>query len=406
MKRAGADFVLDAGSSDLVDAVKKATGGGIDVAIDNVGGEQFDAALRAAARDARLLVVGFAGGTILQIPANRILLKELDVLGVYWGDWAARNPAHNRENFDAMFALMRDGKLNPRVDATYAFADAAQAVADLHDGVSSERRRASARGAAKYVMTRSHAGLETCSRDFCVMIVAVGLLLATALVAKIEHVCIGGFQFAVSYEVWNGSCYATPQRAVAVFLNQHGAELTRAAQRFHIDERLIALAVAYEATENVHYSHFFGLTRSDGPGKVPYKASITEEGNPVAKQVETLGYLPKQTVDGRAKLLATPYGAFMYIAAIERAFADLRRAGGDLSCDPAALLRLYISTDIGYERRRQYLVGPREFQKNAIDAWVTEQLPWITARRIGSGRSNANNTARAECANTPKQEIR
>jgi NADPH:quinone reductase len=133
VKRAGADFVLDAGATDLVDAVKKATGGGIDVAIDNVGGEQFDTALRAAARDARLLVVGFAGGTIPQIPANRVLLKELDVLGVYWGDWAARNPAHNRENFDAMFAMMRDGKLHPRVDAMYAFADAPQAVADLHE---------------------------------------------------------------------------------------------------------------------------------------------------------------------------------------------------------------------------------------------------------------------------------
>jgi NADPH2:quinone reductase len=55
------------------------------------------------------------------------------VLGVYWGDWAARNPAHNRENFDAMFALMRESKLHPRVDATYGFADAPQAVADLHE---------------------------------------------------------------------------------------------------------------------------------------------------------------------------------------------------------------------------------------------------------------------------------
>src|ERR1700681_1046209 len=90
VKRAGADVVLDAGAADLVDAVKKASGGGINVAIDNVGGEQFDTALRAAARYARLLVVGFAGGTIPQIPANRILLKELDVLGVYWGDWASR----------------------------------------------------------------------------------------------------------------------------------------------------------------------------------------------------------------------------------------------------------------------------------------------------------------------------
>ncbi|MBV8298135.1 MAG: NADPH:quinone oxidoreductase family protein [Candidatus Eremiobacteraeota bacterium] len=132
-KRAGADVVLDSRAPELVDAVKAASEGGVHVAIDNVGGEQFDVALRAARRDARLLVVGFAGGTIPQIPANRILLKELDVLGVYWGDWAARNPAHNRTNFNAMFELIREGKLHPRVDATYAFEDAPQAVADLHE---------------------------------------------------------------------------------------------------------------------------------------------------------------------------------------------------------------------------------------------------------------------------------
>ncbi|HZW54516.1 MAG TPA: NADPH:quinone oxidoreductase family protein [Candidatus Elarobacter sp.] len=132
-KRAGADVVLDAGASDLVDRIKSASGGGIGVALDNVGGEQFDAALRAARRDARLLVVGFAGGTIPQIPANRILLKELDVRGVYWGDWAARNPERNRANFEALFALISDGKLHPRVDAAYDFAGAPQAIADLQE---------------------------------------------------------------------------------------------------------------------------------------------------------------------------------------------------------------------------------------------------------------------------------
>jgi NADPH2:quinone reductase len=130
-KRFGADIVVDAASATLVDDIKTATYGGIDVAIDNVGGEQFDATLRAAKRDARLLVVGFAGGTIPQIPANRILLKELDVLGVYWGDWATRNPPRNRANFDKLFGLIAEGKLHPRVDATYAFADAAQAIIDL-----------------------------------------------------------------------------------------------------------------------------------------------------------------------------------------------------------------------------------------------------------------------------------
>jgi len=129
--RSGADVALDASASDFVDRLKAAANGGIDVALDNVGGEQFDAALRAARWQARLLVVGFAGGTIPQIPANRLLLKELAVRGVYWGDWATKNAAANRANFAAMFALMKAGKLTPRVDATYAFADAPQAIADL-----------------------------------------------------------------------------------------------------------------------------------------------------------------------------------------------------------------------------------------------------------------------------------
>ncbi|HEX3468433.1 MAG TPA: NADPH:quinone oxidoreductase family protein [Candidatus Elarobacter sp.] len=132
-RHAGADVILDAGSTTLVDDVKEAGAGGIDVALDNVGGAQFDAALRAARRDARILVVGFAGGTIPQIPANRILLKELDVMGVYWGDWASRHPERERANFAALFELIADGKLQPRADATYAFADAPQAVADLHE---------------------------------------------------------------------------------------------------------------------------------------------------------------------------------------------------------------------------------------------------------------------------------
>ena len=132
-RRLGANVVIDAASSELVDAIKTASDGGVHVAIDNVGGEQFDAALRAARRDARLLVVGFAGGTIPQIPANRILLKELDVLGVYWGDWTARNPERNRANFERLFALVREGKLHPSIAATYSFEEAPRAIADLHE---------------------------------------------------------------------------------------------------------------------------------------------------------------------------------------------------------------------------------------------------------------------------------
>lgn len=127
----GADAVVAAEAADLVDELKRASDGGIDVALDNVGGAQFDAALRAARWRARLLIVGFAGGTIPSIPANRALLKEIDIRGVYWGDWAQRNPGAHRANFVQIFALLAAGKIAPHVDATYAFADAPHAIADL-----------------------------------------------------------------------------------------------------------------------------------------------------------------------------------------------------------------------------------------------------------------------------------
>jgi NADPH2:quinone reductase len=129
--RAGADVALDATAEDLVERIKAESDGGFDVAIDNVGGAQFDAALRSARWRARLLVVGFASGTIPQIPANRLLLKELDIRGVYWGDWVTRDPEPNRDNFAALFERIEKGTLRPTVDATYAFEQAPQAVLDL-----------------------------------------------------------------------------------------------------------------------------------------------------------------------------------------------------------------------------------------------------------------------------------
>ena len=131
MRAAGADAAIDANVSDLAKALKAASGGGIDIGFDSVGGEQFDAALRAANWGARLLVVGFAGGTIPQIPANRALLRELDIRGVYWGDWAKRNPAANRENMAHVFALVVAGTLPARIEATYPLERARDAIVDL-----------------------------------------------------------------------------------------------------------------------------------------------------------------------------------------------------------------------------------------------------------------------------------
>jgi len=128
-RAAGAAHVLTADDG-LVDAIKAATRA-VDVLFDNVGGDTFDAALRTLDWRARVLVVGFTSGRIPAIPSNRLLLREIDAMGVYWGPWSARAPERNRANFAAMFALRAQGKLHPTVHARYALADAPQAVEAL-----------------------------------------------------------------------------------------------------------------------------------------------------------------------------------------------------------------------------------------------------------------------------------
>jgi NADPH2:quinone reductase len=128
---AGAVHVLVAGPelrNELVELVEA-----VDVLLDNVGGEVFDGVLRTMAWRGRILIVGFTSGTIPAIPANRLLLRELEALGVYWGTWSEKHPAQNRANYEAMFELMREGALEPRVHAHYPFEEAGQAVADVFD---------------------------------------------------------------------------------------------------------------------------------------------------------------------------------------------------------------------------------------------------------------------------------
>jgi len=128
---AGAAHVLVDGE-DLAERVKT-TIGALDVLFDNVGGDQFDALVRTLDWNARALIVGFTSGRIPAIPANRLLLRESEALGVYWGPWSAKNPAANRENFAAMFGLRRNGTLRPRVHERYTLANAPAAVEALMD---------------------------------------------------------------------------------------------------------------------------------------------------------------------------------------------------------------------------------------------------------------------------------
>ena len=131
-KAAGADELIDYSQASLRDEIKRLSGGqGVDVIYDPVGGELFEQAVRGLAWNGRLLVVGFASGTIPQLAANLVLLKGAAVLGVFWGAFAQRQPEDNAANFRQLFAWHAEGKLKPLVSQTYPLAEAGAAIEKL-----------------------------------------------------------------------------------------------------------------------------------------------------------------------------------------------------------------------------------------------------------------------------------
>lgn len=112
-------------------AVAKITGGGVDVICDPVGGEVFEQSLRCLNWNGRILVVGFASGTIPAAKANLMLLKGSAVVGVFWGAFATKEPAANHKNFAQLLSWAQEGKLRPRISHRFALEDGAQALEAL-----------------------------------------------------------------------------------------------------------------------------------------------------------------------------------------------------------------------------------------------------------------------------------
>lgn len=118
-KDAGADHLINYATGSLKDAVKELTGGkGVDVVYDPVGGDLLEEAVRATAWEGRVLIVGFASGTIPRVPANLMLLKGSSLVGVFFGTFRDRDPAANRANFSKMFGWFEEGKLKPLISQT------------------------------------------------------------------------------------------------------------------------------------------------------------------------------------------------------------------------------------------------------------------------------------------------
>jgi NADPH2:quinone reductase len=116
------------------DAVQELTGGdGVDVVLDPVGGDRVTDSLRCLRRRGRLLVVGFTAGEIPTVKVNRLLLNNLDVVGVGWGAYWLAEPGYPARQWADLVPDLRAGRLLPPIGARYPLEDAASAVASLEE---------------------------------------------------------------------------------------------------------------------------------------------------------------------------------------------------------------------------------------------------------------------------------
>lgn len=128
----GADHAIDYKTEDIRERVKAFTNGrGADVVFDPVGGAAFEASLRSTAPDGRIVVVGFASGTVPQIPANILLVKNITVIGYYWGGYRTLRPDTYDKSFAELFRWYEEGALKPHVSHTFPLAEVKAAYKTL-----------------------------------------------------------------------------------------------------------------------------------------------------------------------------------------------------------------------------------------------------------------------------------
>jgi NADPH:quinone reductase len=121
---------FDENSRRLLSDVFKSSGAAFDVVFDAVGGDYTEAALRSTRPNGRLLIIGFPAG-VARIPMNLPLLKQCQIVGVFYGAFSNAEPQRDRQNIDALLHLYADEKIRPFVSGIYPLADAASALARL-----------------------------------------------------------------------------------------------------------------------------------------------------------------------------------------------------------------------------------------------------------------------------------
>ena len=127
----GALYALDYSSPEWVEQVKGITGGGANVIYDPVGADIFDLSTNCIAAEGRLLVIGFAGGRIPTVAANRVLLKNISIVGVLWGGYVANRPEYLAATQESLVRWFHEGRIRPVVGPTYALDEVPAALRDL-----------------------------------------------------------------------------------------------------------------------------------------------------------------------------------------------------------------------------------------------------------------------------------
>lgn len=130
--RAGADVLIDYREEDFVERVLEATDGrGADVIYDSVGGDTTDRSLKCINWNGRLLVIGFASGDIPEVKMNRVLLKNISLVGLHWSAYPEREPERVDECIEGLFQMAAEGRIDPLVSARYPLESAGEALEAL-----------------------------------------------------------------------------------------------------------------------------------------------------------------------------------------------------------------------------------------------------------------------------------
>ena len=128
----GADVTINYSTEDLREAIKAATSGqGPDVIYDPVGGIYAEPAFRSIGWRGRYLVVGFANGEIPKLPLNLMLLKGASLMGVFWGEFAKREPKANLGAMRQLMGWLAEGKIKPRISGRYSLEETPKALNDM-----------------------------------------------------------------------------------------------------------------------------------------------------------------------------------------------------------------------------------------------------------------------------------